>query len=89
MDEWIKISDVCVYIYIHMMKYYSSIKKEILPFVTTWMDLESIQFSTVTQSCPTLCDPMVCSTPGFPVPHHFLEFTQVHVGEMGKGGQKV
>ena len=31
------------------------------------------QFSSVTQSCPTLCDPMDCSTPGFPVP------TQTHV----------
>ena len=34
---------------------------------------------TVTQSCPTLCDPMDCSTPGFPVLHHLLEFSQTHV----------
>ena len=39
----------------------------------------SIQFSSVTQSCPTLCDPMDCSTPGLPVPHQLLEFTQTHV----------
>ena len=32
-----------------------------------------------TKSCPTLCDPMVCSTPGLPVPHHLSEFAQVHV----------
>ena len=31
------------------------------------------------QSCPTLCDPMDCSTPGFPVLHHLLEFAQTHV----------
>ena len=31
------------------------------------------------QSCPTLCDPMDCSTPGFPVFHHLLEFTQTLV----------
>ena len=31
------------------------------------------------QSCPTLCYPMDCSTPGFPVLHHLLEFTQIHV----------
>ena len=31
------------------------------------------------QSCPTLCDPMDCSTPGFPVLHHLLEFAQAHV----------
>ena len=34
---------------------------------------------SVTQSCPTLCDPMDCSTPGLPVLHHLLEFAQVHV----------
>ena len=39
----------------------------------------SYQFSSVTQSCPTLCDPMNRSTPGLPVHHHLLEFTQTHV----------
>ena len=34
---------------------------------------------SVAKSCPTLCKPMDCSTPGAPVPHCFLEFTQVHV----------
>ena len=34
---------------------------------------------SVTQSCPTLCDPMVCSTPGFPVLHHLPEFAQTPV----------
>ena len=33
-------------------------------------------FSSVVQSCPTLCDPMDCSTPGLPVHHQLLEFTQ-------------
>ena len=33
-------------------------------------------FSSVAQSCPTLCNPMNCSTPGFPVHHQFPEFTQ-------------
>ena len=37
------------------------------------------QFSSVTQSCPTLCYPMDCSTPGFPVHHQLPEFTQTHV----------
>ena len=37
------------------------------------------QFSSVAQSCPTLCDPMDCSTPGFPVHHQLLEFTQTQV----------
>ena len=39
----------------------------------------SVQFSSVTQSCPTLCDPMNRSTPGLPVHHQLLEFTQTHV----------
>ena len=38
-----------------------------------------VQFSSLTQSCPTLCDPMNCSTPGLPVCHQRLEFTQTHV----------
>ena len=37
------------------------------------------QFSSVAQSCPTLCDPMNCSTPGLPVRHQLPQFTQTHV----------
>ena len=39
----------------------------------------SVQFSLVAQSCPTLCDPMNCSTPGLPVHHQLPEFTETHV----------
>ena len=39
----------------------------------------SVQFSSVAQLCPTLCDPMSCSTPGLPVHHQLPEFTQIHV----------
>ena len=42
-----------------------------------WMT--SVQFSSVTQSCLTLCDPMNRSTPGLPVHHQLPEFTQTHV----------
>ena len=38
-----------------------------------------LQFSSVTQSCPTLCDPMNPSTPGLPVHHQLPEFTQTHI----------
>ena len=38
-----------------------------------------IQFSSVTQSCSTLCDPMNCSVPGLRVHHQLLELTQTHV----------
>ena len=41
------------------------------------------QISSVAQSCPTLCDPMDCSTPGFPVHHQLLELTQTHVHPLG------
>ena len=39
----------------------------------------SVHFSSVAQSCPTLCDPMNLSTPGLPVHHQLTEFTQTHV----------
>ena len=39
----------------------------------------SVQFSSVGQSCPTLCDPMNCSTSGLPFHYQLLEFTQTHV----------
>ena len=40
-------------------------------------------FGAVTQSCLTLCDPMDCSTPGFPVHHQLLELIQTHVHLVG------
>ena len=39
----------------------------------------NIQFISVTQSCPTLCDPMNSSMPGLPVHHQLPEFTQIHI----------
>ena len=42
-----------------------------------------IRISSVTQLCPTLCDPLDCSTPGFPVHHQFPEFTQTHAHWVG------
>ena len=48
---------------------------------TTWPS--SIQFSSVVQSCPTLCNPMDYSMPGFPVHHRLPECTQTHVHWVG------
>ena len=45
--------------------------------------VSSVQFSSVTQSCPTLGDPMNCSTPGLPVHHQLPEFTQTHMHGVG------
>ena len=65
------------------MNSYSWLKKnELLVEKTSWANLKplsSVQFSSVTQSCPTLCDPVNRSTPGLPVHHQLLEFTQTHV----------
>ena len=59
--------------------------------VLTWSILakgkRQIQFSSVTQSCPTLCDPMNHSTPGLPVHHQLLESTQTHVHQVNDGIQ--
>ena len=56
-------------------------------FTERWMHKENmvhiyIQWNIVyliARLCPTLCDPMDCSTPGYPVPQHLLEFAQDHV----------
>ena len=45
------------------------------------VDFSSVQFSSLAQSCLTLCDPIYRSTSGLPVHHHLLEFTQTHVHE--------
>ena len=47
------------------------------------MRIDCISFSSVAQSCLTLCDPMDCSTPGFPVHHQLSELTQTHVHWVG------
>ena len=60
-------------------------------FTTSWSSLthvwpeksSSSLFSSVTQSCPTLCNHMDCSTPGLPVHHQLLEFTQTNVHWVG------
>ena len=50
--------------------------------VSLWL-IDSVQFSSVAQLCPTLCDPMNRSTPGLPVHHQLPEFTQSHVHQVG------
>ena len=46
-------------------------------------EFSSFQFSSVAQSCPTLCNPMNHSTPGLPVHHQLPEFIQTHVHRVG------
>ena len=45
--------------------------------------LGPVQFSSVAQLCPTVCDPKNCSTPGLPVHHQLPELTQTHVHSIG------
>ena len=47
--------------------------------IITILGQHSVQFSSVAQSCPTLCNPMYCSTPGLPVHHQLPEFTQTRI----------
>ena len=49
------------------------------PALHSWDISYLVQFSSVAQSCPTFCNPMDCSTPGFPVHHQLLEVAQIHV----------
>ena len=65
-------------LYIHMQQ------NEVVPLpkiqkITQNRSKTSVWFSSVTQSCPTLCNPMNRSMPGLPVRHQLLEFTQKHV----------
>jgi len=54
-----------------------------LPLLMVCRYICSVQFSSVTQSCPTLWDPMNRSTPSLPVCHQLPEFTQTHVHRVG------
>ena len=54
-----------------------------LPKLDFYIVLQPIQFSSVVQSCPTLCDPMNHSTPGLPVHHQLRKFIQTYVHRVG------
>ena len=64
----------------HMLAIWSLVP---FPFLNPSCTSGSFQFSSVAQSCPTLCEPMNCSTPGLPVHHQLPEFTQTHVHRVG------
>ena len=56
-----------------------SVNRPISTIVLDAMYMRSVQCSSVSHSCPTIWNPMNCSTPGLPVHHQLLEFTQTHV----------
>ena len=55
--------------------------------VHLWERSRECQFSSVTQSCLTLCNPMDYSTPGFPVHHQLAELAQTHAHRVVKAGE--
>ena len=61
----------------------ASIKRELVTPTFQGCGKNSFQFSSVAQSCPTLCNPMNCSTPGLPAHYQLPEFTQTHVHQVG------
>ena len=60
---------------IHSLNSHKETVREMLSF-------SSVQFSSVAQSCPALCNPMDCTTPAFPAHHQLLELTQTHVHQV-------
>ena len=59
----------------------------VLPCLDNFVAFSSVQFSSVAQSCPTLCDPMNRSTPVLPVHHQLPEFTQTHIHRVSDATQ--
>ena len=71
-----------IYIYIYIYMYILHISKYVAP---DQMIEIIVRFSLVAQSFPALCNPIDCSTPGFPVYHQFQELTQTHVYQVSDG----
>ena len=71
------VSTCCLRIIIHSILFYSIIKCP--GWRVSYIIKLSIQFSSVAQLCLTLCKPMDCSTPGFPIHHQLPQLTQIHV----------
>ena len=66
--------------------YIHNINTGVWPHLENYCSTESlqlVQFSSVAQSCSTLCDPMNCNMPGIPLHHQLLEFTQTDVHQVG------
>ena len=67
------------YVSIHILGNVCSITRIMWGENMNLFKTDSVQFSSVTQSCPTLGDPMDCSTPGFPIYHQLPDLAQTHV----------
>ena len=86
-------SSICTYyvasqvivLHVHFISSIISFKRQdqVLCIIPGYHTACSVQYSSVAQSCPTLCDPMNLSSPGLPVHHQLPEFTQTHVHQVG------
>ena len=78
--SWIKVNDIAIYMVIYI--FVDFLSAHLLIFcllINYWQEaFSSVQFSSVIQSCPTLCDPMDCTMPGFPI-QQLPELAQTHV----------
>ena len=71
---WNILGSLCARLWIHSF---------LITAVTNDYNLNSFQFSSVTESCPILWDPMNCSMPGLPAHHQLPELTQTHIHRVG------
>ena len=79
----IKFRRVTQFSWISLPHQFTSVAQSCLTVQLHWTTEHQASFSSVTQSCPTLCNPMNCSMPGLPVHHQPPEFTQTHVHRVG------
>ena len=73
-------ANMCLFFQLRLFKK-SILKQENIIYLSSGKKVKVAQFSSVAQSCPTLCDPMIPSMPGLPVHQQLLEFTQTRVGD--------
>ena len=74
--------------YIHLLVHSFNTYLYKVNYMQNFVNLKSVQFSSVAQLCPTLWHPMNCSMPGLPVHHQLLELAQTHVHWVGDAIQQ-
>ena len=76
---FLECSKVGIICFVAFLDWFLPLSKRHVKFIHVFSLLDSVQFSSVAQSCPTLCNTMNRSTPSLPVHHQLPEFTQTHV----------
>ena len=74
---------VVIYFFVDYFLFLSVMSICISVCLSVHLSIQKLQFSSIAQSCPTLCNPMSRSMPGLPVYHQLPEFTQTHVHRVG------